>query len=120
MPALAGRKNFMTDRVITPLPKDEDLSVETSLRPRMLSEYIGQEKVKENLSVFIEAAKRRAEPLDHVLFHGFPGLGKTSLAAVISNELRVNLRSTSGPVIERPGGPCGNSDQPGTWRRSLH
>ena len=93
----------MTDRVITPLPKDEDLSVETSLRPRMLSEYIGQEKVKENLSVFIEAAKRRAEPLDHVLFHGFPGLGKTSLAAVISNELRVNLRSTSGPVIERQG-----------------
>jgi Holliday junction DNA helicase RuvB len=93
----------MTDRVITPLPKDEDLSVETSLRPRALSEYIGQEKVKENLEVFIEAAKKRAEPLDHVLFHGFPGLGKTSLAAVISNELRVNLRSTSGPVIERPG-----------------
>ncbi|MHC1725824.1 MAG: Holliday junction branch migration DNA helicase RuvB [Syntrophobacteraceae bacterium] len=93
----------MTDRVITPQKKEEDLPVETTLRPRTLDEYIGQEKVKENLGVFIEAAKRRSEPLDHVLFHGFPGLGKTSLAAVISNELRVNMRSTSGPVIERPG-----------------
>lgn len=95
--------NPMTDRVITPQKKEEDLSVETTLRPRTLEEYIGQEKVKENLAVFIEAAKKRSEPLDHVLFHGFPGLGKTSLAAVISNELSVNLRSTSGPVIERPG-----------------
>jgi len=73
------------------------------LRPRTLAEYIGQEKVKENLEIFIAAAKGRSEPLDHVLFHGFPGLGKTSLAAVISNELNGNLRSTSGPVIERPG-----------------
>ncbi|MCE5334031.1 MAG: Holliday junction branch migration DNA helicase RuvB [Desulfobacteraceae bacterium] len=93
----------MTDRIITPQPDEEDFTVETSLRPRTLSEYIGQEKVKENLGVFIAAAKGRSEPLDHVLFHGFPGLGKTSLAAVISNELGVSLRSTSGPVIERPG-----------------
>jgi holliday junction DNA helicase RuvB len=93
----------MTDRVITPQKKEEDQPVESSLRPRTLAEYIGQEKVKENLEIFIAAAKGRSEPLDHVLFHGFPGLGKTSLAAVISNELRVNLRSTSGPVIERAG-----------------
>ncbi|MFZ2445506.1 MAG: Holliday junction branch migration DNA helicase RuvB [Syntrophobacteraceae bacterium] len=93
----------MTDRVITPQQDEEDLSVEPSLRPRTLNEYIGQERVKENLGVFITAAKQRSEPLDHVLFHGFPGLGKTSLAAVISNELRVHMRSTSGPVIERAG-----------------
>ncbi len=93
----------MTDRVITPQQKEEDLPLEGNLRPRTLAEYIGQEKVKENLEVFIAAAMKRSEPLDHVLFHGFPGLGKTSLAAVISNELKVNLRSTSGPVIERPG-----------------
>ena len=82
---------------------EEDLPAENSLRPRRLDEYIGQDRVKENLTVFIEAAKQRAEPLDHVLFHGYPGLGKTSLATVISNELGVNMRSTSGPVIERPG-----------------
>jgi Holliday junction DNA helicase RuvB len=91
------------DRVITPQKKEEDLPLEGSLRPRTLAEYIGQEKVKENLEIFIAAAKGRSEPLDHVLFHGFPGLGKTSLASVIANELKVNLRSTSGPVIERPG-----------------
>lgn len=93
----------MTDRVIEGKPADEDLPLDNSLRPRRLDEYIGQEKVKENLSVFIEAAKLRSEPLDHVLFHGCPGLGKTSLATVISNELNVNMRSTSGPVIERQG-----------------
>jgi Holliday junction DNA helicase RuvB len=93
----------MSDRVITPQKKEEDIPLEGSLRPRSLSDYIGQEKVKENLSIFIAAAKGRSEPLDHVLFHGFPGLGKTSLAAVISFELGVSLRSTSGPVIERAG-----------------
>jgi holliday junction DNA helicase RuvB len=95
--------NAMTDRMIEGKPTDEDLPIDNSLRPRRLEEYIGQEKLKENLSVFIEAAKMRSESLDHVLFHGCPGLGKTSLATVISNELRVNMRSTSGPVIERPG-----------------
>lgn len=93
----------MTDRVIEPLQKDEDSRIEGTLRPRTLDEYIGQVSVKENLTVFIKAAKQRSESLDHVLFHGHPGLGKTSLAAVISNELGVNMRSTSGPVIERPG-----------------
>ncbi len=93
----------MSERVITAQKKEEDIPLEGSLRPRSLSDYIGQEKVKENLSIFIAAAKGRSEPLDHVLFHGFPGLGKTSLAAVISFELGVSLRSTSGPVIERPG-----------------
>ena len=93
----------MVDRIIEPKRIEEDVPAENNLRPRRLDEYIGQDRVKENLTVFIEAAKQRAEPLDHVLFHGHPGLGKTSLATVISNELGVNMRSTSGPVIERPG-----------------
>lgn len=93
----------MAERIIQPKRMEEDLPAENSLRPRRLDEYIGQDRVKENLTVFIEAAKQRAEPLDHVLFHGHPGLGKTSLATVISNELGVSMRSTSGPVIERPG-----------------
>ena len=93
----------MAERIIEPKRMEEDLPAENSLRPRRLEEYIGQDRVKENLTVFIEAARQRAESLDHVLFHGHPGLGKTSLATVISNELGVNMRSTSGPVIERQG-----------------
>ncbi len=76
---------------------------EVSLRPRRLAEYIGQEKAKENLSVFIDAAKLRGEPLDHVLLHGPPGLGKTTLSGIIANEMGVNIRITSGPAIEKPG-----------------
>jgi len=82
--------------------KQEDLD-EVSLRPRKFNEYIGQTKVKENLSVFIEAAKRRKEALDHVLLYGPPGLGKTTLAGIIASELGVNIRITSGPAIEKPG-----------------
>ena len=82
------------------LPEDDG---DNPLRPRAMSEYIGQEKVKENLSVFINAARLRNEPLDHVLLYGPPGLGKTTLSAIIANELGVNFRITSGPALERPG-----------------
>ncbi len=91
------------ERLIEPERKEEDLPLENNLRPRRLDDYIGQTNVKENLKIFIQAAVHRGESLDHVLLHGYPGLGKTSLANIISCELGVNLRSTSGPVIERPG-----------------
>ena len=91
------------DRLITPDITEDELFVETSLRPKALAEYIGQEKAKGNLRVFIDAAKRRSEALDHVLLYGPPGLGKTTLANIIACEMGVNIKSTSGPVIERPG-----------------
>jgi Holliday junction DNA helicase RuvB len=81
----------------------EDEKFETTLRPRLLGEYVGQEKIKENLKVFIEATKARGEPLDHILFQGPPGLGKTTLAHIIANELNTNVRATSGPAIEKAG-----------------
>ena len=83
--------------------ENKDVEVDVSLRPKTLNEYIGQEKVKENLSVYITAAKNRGEPLDHVLLYGPPGLGKTTLSGIIANEMGVNLRITSGPAIEKPG-----------------
>ncbi|OQX10728.1 MAG: Holliday junction branch migration DNA helicase RuvB, partial [Desulfobulbaceae bacterium A2] len=90
-------------RIVTPAPRLDDRQQEGSLRPRRLSEYIGQEQVRQSLSVFIQAARQRGEPLDHVLFHGFPGLGKTTLAYIIAQEMEAGIKVTSGPVIERPG-----------------
>jgi len=90
-------------RVIEPTATDEELYMENSLRPRSLDEYVGQEKAKGNLRIFIDAARQRGEALDHVLLYGPPGLGKTTLANIIACEMGVNIKSTSGPVIERPG-----------------
>jgi holliday junction DNA helicase RuvB len=99
----AGRKEMTEDRLISASRVDEDAQYEAGLRPRLLDEYIGQDRIRENLQVAIAAARQRTEPLDHVLLHGPPGLGKTTLAYVIANELQVPIRATSGPAIEKPG-----------------
>ena len=91
------------DRIITSDFRQEDIEIETKLRPQTIDTYIGQKKVKETLKVYIEAAKIRNEPLDHVLLYGPPGLGKTTLSNIIANEMGVNIKTTSGPAIERPG-----------------
>ena len=91
------------ERMVTPREVEEDHDVEVTLRPQTLVEYIGQDKVKENLAVYIEAAKRRGDPLDHVLLYGPPGLGKTTLSSIIAHEMGVNLRVTTGPAIEKAG-----------------
>jgi len=93
----------LENRIVAPEIIKDDNEIDFSLRPKSLNEYIGQEKVKENLSIYIEAARNRCEPLDHVLLYGPPGLGKTTLSGIIAHELGVNIRITSGPAIEKPG-----------------
>lgn len=93
----------MGRRIITTENLEEDIKIEGELRPLSLKEYIGQEKTKQTLEIYIKAAKERGEPLDHVLFYGPPGLGKTTLAGIIANEMGVNMKVTSGPAIEKPG-----------------
>src|SRR5574344_2130296 len=93
----------MEERLITSSMLDEDMQTDYSLRPRYLNEYIGQHDVKEHMQIYIEAAKRRGEPLDHALFYGPPGLGKTTLASIIANEMGGTLHITSGPAISHKG-----------------
>jgi Holliday junction DNA helicase RuvB len=104
---LDKREAAMDSRSVSPKSADDDLNYEINLRPRGFDEYIGQEQVKENLRVAIAAARGRSDVLDHLLFHGPPGLGKTSLAYIIAREMGVNIKATSGPIVERPGDLAG-------------
>ena len=93
----------MPQRLINPKVREEDAPLDRTLRPRLLDEYVGQQQVKDNLRIAMQAAKQRKEPLDHTIFYGPPGLGKTTLAYIIAQEMGVNIRVTSGPAIEKPG-----------------
>src|SRR5213594_4879528 len=101
------KEAVMDARSVSPKSADDDLNYEINLRPRGFDEYIGQEQVKENLRVAIAAARGRSDVLDHLLFHGPPGLGKTSLPYIIAREMGVNIKATSGPIVERPGDLAG-------------
>ncbi len=98
-----GFDNFESDRFVTPELHEKEVTIDKSLRPQLMGDYVGQKKQKEKLKIFIEAAKMRKDPLDHVLLYGPPGLGKTTLSNIIANEMNVNIKITSGPAIERPG-----------------
>jgi Holliday junction DNA helicase RuvB len=100
---MANHNNSNNDRLISPIERQGDDALDLSLRPKTLKEYIGQEKIKQNLEITIAAAKKRQEPIEHVLLYGAPGLGKTTLAHVIANEIGANIRVTSGPAIEKSG-----------------
>ena len=106
--------DFDIDRIVTPKETQAETTddFEVSLRPKTLDEYIGQEKVKENLKIYIQAAKNRGDSLDHVLLYGPPGLGKTTLSAIIAHEMGVNIRITSGPCYRKAGRPCSFAHQP--------
>ncbi len=96
-------QNDQSDRIINPVQKTDDAGLDQQLRPQRLGEYIGQQNIKDNLEIFLQAAQQRGEAIDHVLLHGGPGLGKTTLAHIIAREMNVNIRITSGPAIERAG-----------------
>ena len=106
MKRIDDRKAADNERTVNPVISQDESTYEITLRPRSFDEFIGQDKIKDNLKVFIEATGKRKEPLDHVLFCGPPGLGKTTLAHIIATELRVNIKTTSGPVLERPDQPA--------------
>ena len=101
--SMSAKDKDNIERIVSGKAEEEDLPIDYTLRPKRLSEFIGQDKVKDNLKIAIDAAQGRAEPLDHILLYGPPGLGKTTLANIIAAEMRVNIRTTSGPAVERPG-----------------
>ena len=109
-----------SERMVATELIEDDLALDRSLRPKRLEDYLGQTRVKDSLSILIEAARQRSECMDHVLFSGPPGLGKTTLAAVVANELGANIRTTSGPAIARPGDLAAIADQSRRRRRAVH